>query len=239
MKKSMVKNGAEAKRKRVDGTFAIRLVQSILLTAINGAPHLRFRSARELARSYRENENYKSDHERIRALIRREASKNFSIGFVTSLGGLITLPIAVPTSLSASWIIQTRLAAAIADLSGHDLNDEAVQMLTLLCIAGDSTKEIVKRAGVSSGASLTKQAVGKVSAEAIARINQQVGFRLLATAGGAGLVRVSALVPVAGGIIGGTVDAVACSMAGAAATSYFTARAARVEVVDAEVIESA
>lgn len=204
-----------------DSTFYLRLIQSLLLTAINGVPHLRFRSARELARQFKSSKKYRTDADRIHALIAREASKNFSTGFLAGIGGLITLPFTIPAGMSASWVIQTRLAAAIADIHGHDLDEEGVQTLTLLCIVGDAGKEGLKRAGISSGVAFTEQALGKLSGEVLLQVNRQIGINLLASAGGTGLIKLGSLVPVAGGVVGGTIDAVACSLAGATANKYF------------------
>ncbi len=219
-----------------DETLHLRFVQSLLLTALSGAPHLRFRSARELARHYR-NKKYKSNQERIDALIRREVSKNFSTGFVGSVGGLITLPLSIPAGLSASWIIQTRLAAAIADIYGHDLGEQRIQTLSLICILGDSGKELLKRATVSTSVVVAEQAIGKISSELLTQINQQIGLKLLATAGGTGLMKLTNLVPVAGGLVGGTIDAVACGLAGTAAKSYFGDLAKDLDIVDVEVLD--
>ncbi len=63
---------------------------------------------------------------RVAALIRRETRKNFTSGFLTGLGGVVTFPVSIPAALGASWLIQARMAAAIAKIYGHDLASEPV-----------------------------------------------------------------------------------------------------------------
>jgi hypothetical protein len=215
----------------------LRLVECLLLTARQGVPHLKLRSAAELAQEYKVNPKFKDNHHRVREMIKWETSKNFSTGFITGLGGLVTLPVAIPTALSASWMIQARLAAAVALVYGHDMSDARIQTLTLLCILGDTGKEVVKRAGIKLGTELTEQALSKISTEVLMQINKQVGFRLLAKAGETGMVNLVHIVPIAGGIVGGTVDAVTCRAVGHTARHVFGNVDACAEITDVEIID--
>jgi hypothetical protein len=223
-------------QQRVTDAQCQQMVECLLLTAIQGVPQLRLHSAQELALDYKNNPKFKDTHQRVRHLIRWETSKNFSTGFITGLGGLITLPITLPAALGASWMLQARLAAAVAYLYGYDLESKPVQTMTLLCLLGDSAVEMVKKAGVRLGAELTEQALAKISAETLLQINKQVGFKLLARAGESGLINFSHVVPIAGGIVGGTVDAVACRMVGHTAVKVFGNVDICSDIVDAEII---
>lgn len=214
-----------------------QVVQSIMLAGLNGVPNLKFRSAAELAKDYKLNKKYRDDHHRVREMIQWETSKNFSTGFISGVGGLLTLPVTVPGALAASWVIQARLAAAIADVYGHDLANERVQALTVLCILGDGAKEVAKRSGVQIGRELAEQAAGKISAEMIMQINKQVGFKLLAKAGETGFVNLAVMVPIAGAVVGGTVDAVSCRSVGETARLFFGKDSPSMETVDVDVID--
>lgn len=55
----------------------------------------------------------------------------------------------------------------------------------------------------------------------LAEINNKVGFRLLAKEGEQAAVVLARLVPVAGGVIGGAVDLVACQAVGSLAKAAF------------------
>ena len=71
------------------------------------------------------------------------------------LGGVLTLPVAVPSALGASWVIQARMVAAIAGIYGHDIRSDRVRTLVLLALVGDSAKEVVKAAGVKVSEKVT------------------------------------------------------------------------------------
>ena len=178
-------------------------------------------SAEELALEYLNDSSYESNDKRVESLIKWETSKNFSTGFVTGLGGFATLPVAIPASLGASWVLQARMAAAIARIYGHDLNEDRVKTLILCVIIGQDIKEVCKQAGIKIGTKLTYVAIRKLPGEALKRINQAVGFRLLTKAGEKGIINLTKLVPVVGGIVGGTFDAVTCGITAKAAREAF------------------
>lgn len=178
-------------------------------------------SAEELALEYLNDSSYESNDKRVDSLIKWETSKNFSTGFVTGLGGFATLPVAIPASLGASWVLQARMAAAIAKIYGHDLNEERVKTLILCVIIGQDIKEVCKQAGIKIGTKLTYVAIRKLPGEVLKRINQAVGFRLLTKAGEKGIINLTKLVPVVGGVVGGTFDAVTCRITAKAAREAF------------------
>lgn len=178
-------------------------------------------SAEDLALEYLNDSNYEDNDKRVDSLINWETSKNFSTGFITGLGGFATLPVAIPASLGASWVLQARMAAAIARIYGHDLNEERVKTLILCVIIGQDIKEVCKQAGIKIGTKLTYVAIRKLPSEMLKRINQAVGFRLITKAGEKGIINLTKLVPVVGGVVGGTFDAVTCRITAKAAREAF------------------
>lgn len=178
-------------------------------------------SAEELALEYLNDLSYESNDKRVESLIKWETSKNFSTGFITGLGGFATLPVTIPASLGASWILQARMAAAIARIYGHDLSEDRVKTLILCVIIGQDIKEVCKQAGIKIGTKLTYVAIRKLPGEVLKRINQAVGFRLLTKAGEKGIINLIKLVPVVGGVVGGTFDAVTCRITAKAAREAF------------------
>jgi len=105
-------------------------------------------SAKELADKYAADHKYVSLEERVETLIRVESAKSFAAGFVSGIGGLWTLPVAVPASVYANWVLQARIAGAIAHLYGHDLKTERIRSLCLLCLLGESAWGVLKGLGV-------------------------------------------------------------------------------------------
>ena len=178
-------------------------------------------SAEDLALEYLNDSNYEDNDKRVDSLINWETSKNFSTGFITGLGGFATLPVAIPASLGASWVLQARMAAAIARIYGHDLNEERVKTLILCVIIGQDIKEVCKQAGIKICTKLTYVAIRKLPSEMLKRINQAVGFRLITKAGEKGIINLTKLVPVVGGVVGGTFDAVTCRITAKAAREAF------------------
>lgn len=198
---------------------ADELVRWLTNQAISGVPPLS--TASDLADEYLIHEGYDSNDERVDSLIKWECSKNFAAGFVTGLGGLITMPVAVPAALGASWIIQARMAAAIARIYGHSLDEDKVRTFVLLTLLGGEATEILREVGVKVGSRLTLAAIKRIPGKSLTAINRAVGFRLLSKAGQKGVINLTKLVPVAGGVVGGAVDLVACQTVGRIAKKVF------------------
>ena len=202
-----------------ENSKALQLVQYLSEKAINGVGPLS--SAESLAQEYLIDKSYKDDDARVKSLINWEISKNFTTGFITGLGGLITLPVTSPASLGASWIIQARMTAAIAKIYGHDITEDRVKTMILLTLVGQSIEEVVKVAGVDFGKKLTLAAINKLPGSVCKKINAWVGFRLLTKAGEKGVINLTKLVPVVGGIVGGIVDVASCKIIAKVAITNF------------------
>jgi EcsC protein family len=204
---------------------ALTLVKWISNKAIDGVPPLS--SAHDLADEYLIDRGYKNHDSRIDALINWETAKNFTSGFVTGLGGLLVLPFALPTAFAASWIIQARMAAAIARIYGHNIHSDRVRTFIMAALVGDSLKDIAKASGIVIGRGLAKSLIEKVPGKALIEVNKRVGFRLLTKAGEKGAINLMKGVPFVGGVVGGTFDAVACRVVGRNARALFVRRAER------------
>ena len=144
-------------------------------------------------------------------------------GFVANLGGLLTLPIALPANLVGVAAIQLKLIATIAAGRGHDLGSEDVKTMSMACLTGGAALEILKEAGVQLGVRLGQRAVGALGPAVLARVNAAVGFRLVAVAGSRGVVNLSKAVPLIGGLVGGGFDAASTRAVGAIAKRVFPA----------------
>jgi uncharacterized protein (DUF697 family) len=167
--------------------------------AIDGAPGLD--GADELAASYQR--HCATDEEAIDALIRWQVAKAAAAGFLTNLGGLATLPIALPANVISALYIQTRMVAAIAKLRGHDLHSDQVRTVVVACLCGTTLVDLVKEAALGLGAGLAQQAVTSASSEALRRIGR---LALKRRAGAA--ANVTRLTPIVGGLVAGTIDGV-------------------------------
>jgi len=66
-------------------------------------------------------------------------------GFVTNLGGLVTMAMAIPANITGLALLQCHLVAGIAHLRGYSMTDPRVRNAILACILGDDgVKSLVK-----------------------------------------------------------------------------------------------
>lgn len=177
-------------------------------------------NAQELAQSYL---NSSGDLEsKINSLIRWQNTKSVTSGFVTNLGGLITMPVAIPANFASVIFIQIRMIAAIAHMCGHNLRDDKVKTLVYVSLCGSAVKDIFKDVGVQLGTKLTMSMVNKyLTGEVVKQINKAVGFRLVTIAGTKGTINVVKMVPFVGGLIAGTIDGISTNTIGNTARDMF------------------
>ena len=135
-----------------------------------------------------------------------QIAKCTTSGFVTGLGGLITLPVAIPANISSVMYVQMRMIACLAYMGGYDTNCDQVQTLVYACLAGISLDQIIKNIGVQFGTKFTMAMVKKIPGTVLTKINQKVGFRFLTKFGTKGLIHVGQAVPFVGGVISGGFD---------------------------------
>lgn len=141
-----------------------------------------------------------------RRFINYQIAKCTTSGFVTGLGGLITLPVAIPANVGSVMYVQMRMIACLAYMGGYDTNSDQVQTLVYACLAGISIDQLLKRAGIQFGNKLAMAMVRKIPGEVLTKINQKVGFRFVTKLGTKGIVNIGKAVPVVGGVISGGFD---------------------------------
>lgn len=129
-------------------------------------------------------------------------------GFLTNLGGLVTMAVTVPTNITGLALIQCRMVAGIIHLRGYELDDPRTRVAILTCLLGEEkVLAMIKRRSlpgtpmelanaVVHDSSLDTEVANEVAAELIARA---AGKRLATTVG--------RRVPVVGGLVGASADA--------------------------------
>lgn len=185
--------------------------------AINGVPGLD--SAEEMAKDY-----LKGDDDiinKVNSLIRWQNTKAGTSGFLSGLGGVVLMPVAIPANITTVIYVQVRMIAAIACMGGHDLKDDRVKAIVYACLCGSAAVDIIKEIGIKVGTKLTEQAIKNISSQVIIKINQAVGFRLITKFGQTGAVNFVKLVPLVGGIVGATFDSVTTNAIGNIARNTF------------------
>lgn len=202
---------------------AVQLVQKVMDLGIEGqAPGLK--TSLEVAQDFLSDTRFADDEARIVSLIRWQVARSGGTGFATGLGGLATLPIALPTGLIALWTVQARMVGAIAHIRGYDLEDERVRTLAMASLVGDAlVAEVAKEVGEEIAVKMGAAAVAKVPGHVLIEVNKKVGFRLVTKAGSTGVINLSKVVPILGGVVGGSVDAASTRTVGAVAKRAFPA----------------
>jgi hypothetical protein len=185
--------------------------------AVNGLPGTD--TAADLAESYLS--KHSNVEKAIDSLIRWQNAKGATSGFLTGLGGLITLPVAVPANIASVMYVQIRMIAAIAHMRGYDLKDDQVKTFVFVCLTGQAATDILKQSGLRLGTALATQAIKKIPGEVIKAINKAVGIRLVTKFGEKGIINLGKAVPLFGGLIGGTVDGVGTNIIGNTAKKLF------------------
>ena len=127
-------------------------------------------------------------------------------GFITGLGGLLVLPVAIPTNILSTIYIQLRMIAAIAYINGYDIYSDQVRTIAYTCLTGSSAANVLKNTGIKIGEKVAINAKKKIPVEVLVKINQQVGFRLVTKFGQKGLVNFGKMMPLVGGVVGGVFD---------------------------------
>lgn len=163
-----------------------------------------------------------SDAELAKRIVRCYANRCATVGALSSVGGLITLPVAVPANLAASWVLQIEMVYSIACIYGCALDEESITLDFLLVAFGDSVREGLKRAGVTSINTATKRAVQQhITRDVMVRINRVVPRTVLTKAGQKSLTSFTKMVPAVGAAAWYMLDHRWCTFVGKRAMAYY------------------
>lgn len=205
--------------RRAAPVAATRGANQFMSKAIDGFTG--FPSAREIAR--RRLEKHRDVDRAIRDVIDFHLRLAGAQGFVTNIGGVVTMPVAIPANMAGIAVLQLRMVAAIAHLRGYNLNDPKVRTAALMTLLG---KEGVRSAhrngdlpgtphdvaisldGLESG--VTEHVAARVTQELMARIGGKHATLALAKR-----------VPVVGGAVSAGVDAFSTYTIGQYANAQF------------------
>lgn len=178
------------------------LLEWIVDAAINGFGVLP--PAKKVAEDHRRKTACVEDA--IDSIIAWRTAYGAGTGFITGLGGIVTMPIAIPAGLAMSYAVGANAAAAIAYLREYDIHSEQVRTMVLLCLIGKAGEEILKDVGIVIGTKVFQKLIKQIPGKVLIEINKKIGFRLITKAGEKGAINLMKMVPLAGGVVGGTFD---------------------------------
>ena len=206
-KKSMVTRVAVPVATRAAPGLAAGFVQQALDRAIDGVGPLRSAAA---SADHQLAEHNGDVNKAVRAMVDSHVRLAGLQGFITNLGGVITMAIMIPANISGLALLQCHLVAGIAHLRGYDLEDPRVRNAVMACLVGeDGVKTLVKRKKLPSSPmaiatapaydpDLDHRVTSEVAAELIARVagKQTIAF-------------IARRTPVIGGGVGAVTDGLA------------------------------
>jgi hypothetical protein len=149
-------------------------------------------------------------------------------GFVTNLGGVVTMAVTIPANVSGLALIQCRMIAGIAHLRGYDLDDPRVRNAILTCLLGEDTVNamIKKRKLPAPPMALATAPVNDPELDRI--LSAEVASELITKVAGKRIaVTVGRRVPIVGGVVGLGADAYATWRIGRYADKELLPRATR------------
>ena len=126
--------------------------------AIQGLPG--FETAQELGDKYLE--KYQDVEKAIDKFIAFQEAKCMTSGFITGLGGVLTLPVAIPANVASVLYVQIRMIATIAKMRGYNLKDDQVKTLVFVALTGQAATDILKQAGITIGSKVGINLIKKI-----------------------------------------------------------------------------
>ena len=143
----------------------------------------------------------------VKKIVRSHVVKGGVGGFVTSVGGFMTMPVALPANVIEFYVGATRMVAGIANLRGYDVDDPQVRTAVLLTLIGSEADDVLARAGLTGGSGKVVGLVGQqLPPAALLILNKAIAFRLLRGFGEKAFSRLGRGIPLAGGVVGGGID---------------------------------
>jgi len=207
---SLVKSGEEEIMKLWDGVFNIAANASQLFVNKVLDPS-----------------SYESTDETIERAIKIGCWSNGIVGFLSSFGGVFTLPVAI----GGSMLSQLIMVNSIALIRGYDVSNPDVQTMIKVVLLGDVGTEGLKKVGAEG----TKLAANKIITTLGARgtlrsLNRAVGMGLVTRAGQKSFTQsLGRSIPIISGVVGATLDYYMCD---------WIAKEANKEIFGAAVIET-
>lgn len=155
-----------------------RMVDTVRDIGLDGK--LTYSSAAEVARRAQRGRARRRPELAVRRIIRSHRRGVTAGGFLTGLGGVVTLPLLLPTNVLEFYIQSTRMVGAIAAVRGHDLADPEIRIRVLAALVGEESGEVLRSIGLGpiTGAA-ARTVASRLPASPQSEIVSAIGSRLL------------------------------------------------------------
>ena len=180
------------------------LLEKLYVQSLNGIDKVS-EPVEELARDYLS--KHASVDEAARAFMQNQIKKCTVSGFVTGLGGLLTIPVSVPANIGSVLYVQMRMIACLAYMGGYDVRSEQVKTMQYACLAGVSLNNILKELGKKLGNERVDKLLDKIPESSLPSISQKIYAQLaIKTGTKVGSGTLGKAIPFLGGIVNGALD---------------------------------
>ncbi|HKX66499.1 MAG TPA: hypothetical protein VJN29_04685 [Intrasporangium sp.] len=116
--------------------------------------------------------------EAIETLVRDHLALGAVGGFVTGVGGYVTLPVALSVNLAEFYLLATRMVGAIAVVRGYDVRQPEVRTAVLLTLVASRSDRVLNEEGFGAG-KLSRIGLRLMPPGALMLVNKAIFFRLL------------------------------------------------------------
>ena len=134
-------------------------------------------------------------------MISFQIAKTSTSGFLTGLGGVLTLPITIPADIGTSLFVQMKMIAAIAYINGYDIQSDVTKNIIYSTLVNLKIADIVKQVGIKTSEKFAMKMLQKLPGKIIVKINQKIGFRFITKFGTKGIINLYKIIPVVPGVI--------------------------------------
>lgn len=193
------------------------LLDTLYPKMLDGLPGLG--TPQELAASIREGGG--SAEDQVDRLVRRHIALSSATGFVTGLGGWLTLPITLPADLVGVALLQLHMAASVAALAGHDPTLPVNRERVVGCLVGIAQEQ--------DGRDIEQETIDRTALKVaerglnfvISNVGQLISWSTKKVVEGQIKRRLIRGVPVIGGVIGAVSDGYVTTQVSRAARDTF------------------
>ena len=182
----------------------MNLLEKLYVQSLDGVDKVS-EPVEELARDYLE--KYDSVDEAAEAFMQNQVKKCTVSGFVTGLGGLLTIPVTVPANIASVLYVQMRMIACLAYMGGYDVRSRGVKTMMYACLAGVSLNLIIKELGKKLGSERVDKLLDKIPESSLPSISEKIYAQLaIKTGAKVGSGTLGKAIPFIGGIVNGALD---------------------------------
>ena len=182
-----------------------RMIDTVRDIGLDGK--LTYSSAAQVARKAQRGRARKHPERAVRRIIRSHRRGVTAAGFLTGLGGVVTLPVLLPTNVMEFYIQSTRMVGAIAVVRGYDLDDQEVRVRVLAALLGEESGDVLSSLGLGPVAGAAVRGVaGRLPDSPHSAIVQAVGGRLIRRFGLRSARLFGKAIPGLGGVLGALSD---------------------------------